>query len=170
MGIPMPTPSALPHQATQHATAGPRISFVEERVHLGRVGESKPIASMHTPRTGGQTANRVPLGPPQTTRRPLVGLTNTKSMGSIGGGSKNKTRPSHFQKWVTKFSGSGDPYDHLATFNQVVRAEEVNSCPQGRFWIDLIGKGSIMVPNTGHKYLRGLRVFRSGIHRSFHED
>ncbi|MFW8114824.1 hypothetical protein ACOIDR_28460, partial [Klebsiella pneumoniae] len=24
-----------------------------------------------------------------------------------------------------KFSGSGDPYDHLATFNQVVKAEEV---------------------------------------------
>ena len=40
MGIPMPTLSALPHQAIQHATTGPRISFVDERVPSGRVSES----------------------------------------------------------------------------------------------------------------------------------
>ena len=39
---------------------------------------------------------------------------------------RNKTRPSHFQKWVKKFGGSGDPYDHLASFRQVVRAEELS--------------------------------------------
>ena len=39
---------------------------------------------------------------------------------------RHKTRPSHFQKLVKKFSGSGDPYDHLASFRQVVRAEEVS--------------------------------------------
>ena len=31
-----------------------------------------------------------------------------------------KTRPSSFQKWVKKYNGSGDPYDHLATFKKVV--------------------------------------------------
>ena len=39
---------------------------------------------------------------------------------------KNQTRPSHFQKWAKKFSGSGDPYDHLASFRQVLRAKEVS--------------------------------------------
>ena len=54
MGIPLPTSSALPHQAVRQATTGPKISFVEERVHSGKVGESRPNASMHTSRTGGQ--------------------------------------------------------------------------------------------------------------------
>ena len=34
-------------------------------------------------------------------------------------------RPSQFQKWVKKYNGSADPYDHLATFRQVVRAEQI---------------------------------------------
>ena len=28
-----------------------------------------------------------------------------------------KTRPSNFQKWIKKYNGVGDPFDHLATFN-----------------------------------------------------
>ena len=36
-----------------------------------------------------------------------------------------KTCPSNFQKWVKKYNGSRDPYDHLATFKQVVRAEKI---------------------------------------------
>ena len=31
-----------------------------------------------------------------------------------------KTRPSNFQKWVKKYNGLEDPYDHLASFKQVV--------------------------------------------------
>ena len=27
-----------------------------------------------------------------------------------------RIRPSNFQKWVKKCNGSGDPYDHLASF------------------------------------------------------
>ena len=27
-----------------------------------------------------------------------------------------RVRPTNFQKWVKKFNGSGDPYDHLASF------------------------------------------------------
>ena len=34
-------------------------------------------------------------------------------------------RLSNFQKWVKKFNGLGDPYDHLASFKQIARAEQV---------------------------------------------
>ena len=36
-----------------------------------------------------------------------------------------RVRPANFQKWVKKFNGSGDPYDHLASFKQIARAEQV---------------------------------------------
>ena len=34
-----------------------------------------------------------------------------------------RVRPAIFQKWVKKFNGSGDPYDHLASSKQVARVE-----------------------------------------------
>ena len=36
-----------------------------------------------------------------------------------------RVRPTNFQKWVKKFNGLGNPYDHLATFNQGERVEQV---------------------------------------------
>ena len=36
-----------------------------------------------------------------------------------------KTRQSNFQKWVKKYNGSRDLYDHLVSFKQVVRAEQI---------------------------------------------
>ena len=37
-----------------------------------------------------------------------------------------RIRPSQVQKWVNKkYSGHGDPRDHVATFVRVIRAEEV---------------------------------------------
>ena len=36
-----------------------------------------------------------------------------------------RVRPASFQKWVKKYNGAGDPYDHLASFKQVARAEQV---------------------------------------------
>ena len=36
-----------------------------------------------------------------------------------------KTRPLNIQKWVKKYNGLGDPYDHLASFKQVVRAKQI---------------------------------------------
>ncbi|MCO5553329.1 hypothetical protein L7F22_006850 [Adiantum nelumboides] len=38
---------------------------------------------------------------------------------------QRRVRPSDFQKWVNKFNGMGDPYDHLAIFKQTTRAEHV---------------------------------------------
>ena len=29
------------------------------------------------------------------------------------------------QKWVKTYDGFGDPYDHLASFNQLVRVEKI---------------------------------------------
>ena len=43
--------------------------------------------------------------------------------GGRGAYDSRRVRPNNFQKWVKKFSGSGDPYDHLASFKQVARAE-----------------------------------------------
>ena len=36
-----------------------------------------------------------------------------------------KVRPSALQKLVKKYDGSGDPFDHIATFKQVVHAKQV---------------------------------------------
>ncbi|MCO5560573.1 hypothetical protein L7F22_014188 [Adiantum nelumboides] len=38
---------------------------------------------------------------------------------------QRRVRPSDFQKWVKKFNGTGDPYDHLAIFEQTARPEHV---------------------------------------------
>ena len=37
-----------------------------------------------------------------------------------------KVRPSDFQKWVKRFNGTGDPYRHLASFQQMARAKKVH--------------------------------------------
>ena len=37
-----------------------------------------------------------------------------------------RVRPANFQKWVKKLNNSGDPYDHLASFKQVARGEQVH--------------------------------------------
>ena len=69
----------------------------------------------------------MPIRPPPTSSLHTP-LTNTgfRPSGGTGVPMRGKTRPSHFQKWwVKKYNGAGDPYDHLASFRQVVRAEEV---------------------------------------------
>ena len=36
-----------------------------------------------------------------------------------------RVRLANFKNWVKKSNGSGDPYDHLASFKHVARAEQV---------------------------------------------
>ena len=36
-----------------------------------------------------------------------------------------KARTTNFQKWVKKFNGSSDPYNHLASFKQIARAKQI---------------------------------------------
>ena len=132
--------SIEPPISTVKPTMGaPKVTFVDPRtsisgmggsgykteVSLGTSGEKpegislKPTGSMGG--SSGHPAEKVSTGPSIT---PLV--TSGVKLGGSMAPNRHKTRPSHFQKWVKKFSGSGDPYDHLASFRQVVRAEEVS--------------------------------------------
>ena len=110
VAIPRATPSAPPMFIPRPSPSAHRVSFADERMG------PRPMGSGFTHASSGHPAMRVPTGPlpTSTPHTPLV-TTNFKNGGSLGGG-RNKTRPSHFQKWVKKFSGSGDPYDHLASF------------------------------------------------------
>ena len=36
-----------------------------------------------------------------------------------------RVRPANFEKWVKKFNGLGDPYNHMASFKQIARVEQV---------------------------------------------
>ena len=90
----------------------PTLSFKDPST-TGTSGlRPKTSRSMHV--LSGHLAIEVPTRPLQST-----------PVHSMGTPTRNKTRPSHFQKWVKKFNGTGDPYDHLASFKQVARAEVV---------------------------------------------
>lgn len=86
----------------------------------------RQMGSVNTHASSGHPAIRGPTRPPPSS--PFFGPSGT--IGFRPGKSPweaqcSKVRPSHFQKWVKKFSGAGDPYDHLASFKQIARAEEV---------------------------------------------
>ena len=79
----------------------------------------------------GPTAHGVPKEPIYTLGGPTKRKTSSidKTVGFMPGRpthESRKVRPSNFQKWVKKFNGTGDPYDHVASFKQVARAEHVN--------------------------------------------
>ena len=67
--------------------------------------------------SSGHLAIKVPIGPLPlaSSHTPLITL-GFRLGGSIGVPTRHKTRPSYFQKWVNKFNGSRDPYDHVAYF------------------------------------------------------
>ena len=73
-----------------------------------------------------------------------------------------KVRPSMLQKLVKKFDGSGDPYDHITTFRQVVRAEKVsdNHTQIEGFGLTLEGKAlswfQTLETSTSPKLRKGL--------------
>ena len=81
--------------------------------------------STHTHGDSGHSGHRGPNGP--------KGSFGSRHVNFMGGPPTRgapmehprRTRPSNFQKWVKKYNGSGDPYDHLASFKQVVRAEQI---------------------------------------------
>ena len=74
----------------------------------------RPEGSMGA--SSGHPATRVPLGPTpkRSSLTPLI-TSGCRPTGAGGVVTRGKTRPSHFQKWVKKFNGLGDPYDHLAS-------------------------------------------------------
>ncbi len=91
---------------------------------------SEPYSTYEMKRDGS-FAHEVPSKPISSTKS-HVKFTETRDgtdafiPGGRGAYDSRRVRPNNFQKWVKKFSGSGDPYDHLASFKQVARAEQVN--------------------------------------------
>ena len=61
-----------------------------------------------------------------------------------------RVRPANFLKWVKKFNGSFDPYNYLASFKKVARAEQVHDLHTkvkgGRIWLDLRRTSTFIVP------------------------
>ena len=112
---PLNTPSFTPHR--------PMAST--QRVSLTDQGP-RPMGAGSWMGLSGHQANRVPswLLPTSSLHTPLI-TTSFRPSGAMGAPMRGKTRPSYFQKWVKKYNGSGDPYDHLASVLQVVRDEEV---------------------------------------------
>ena len=123
--LPMPTPSAPPLSILRPTMSVPRVSFREPGIPLMGVDGWRPEGSMGA--SSGHPATKVPIGPTpiRSSLTPLITL-GFRPTGAGGVVTRGKTRPSHFQKWIKKFNGSGDPYDHLASFKQVVRVEEVS--------------------------------------------
>ena len=96
------------------------------------MGSHLPTASMfvHPSESAymdGHAARRVPPTP-----SPTVGYNPFEIPGAVPTARTNeaiygnrKVRPSHFQKAVKSYDGSGDPHNHLARVWQFARAENV---------------------------------------------
>ena len=126
--------------------SGARVSFFGEPLRPSVPPGFRPPGSIYSHAMSGHLAGRGPTRPPTPPITPLyhapMGSTGFTPGRSPWTPSRNKTRPSNFQKWVKRFSGSGDPYDHLASFKQVARAEEVDDlhCLVEGFGLTLEGK------------------------------
>lgn len=92
----------------------PREMDAKLRASNAETSGSRPEPTGSLYDTSGHLANGVPTEP----------LLSTTVL-SEGTPTRNNTRPSHFRKWVSKFDGTGDPRDHLASFRQAARAEDV---------------------------------------------
>ena len=109
-------------------------SRVQERSE-GVMPSAPPMPEMHihstlSPRRTGPSAQEVPHRSNFTHKtNPRITDAREEASAYFPGRMIHETRrvrPANFQKWVKKFNGSGDPYDHLASFKQVARAEQVN--------------------------------------------
>lgn len=124
MSIPRPMTAPMPRPAT----SGPRVSFADPRMPATWTRMPRPAGSDTMHASSGHPAMRVPMRPPPYVS-PLHAPLATTGLGpgsAMGLATRSRTRPSHLQKLVKKFGGTSDPYDHLASFRQVVRAEEVS--------------------------------------------
>ena len=122
--IPMPCPMAPPISILRPTMSGPRVLFIDPRIPITRMGGYRPEGSMGV--LSGHLTIRVPTQPlPLTPSHTPILTLGFRPRGSMGVPTRHKTRPSHFQKWVKKFNGSKDPYNHLASFRHLVRVGEV---------------------------------------------
>ena len=108
--IPHPNLSARPH-------AQMTISGMPLPTNAAKVGEKTIL-------NGGYSAGRQPLNP-QLTLGTMGPMGDFPGRPSGAPSNPRKIRPSDFKKLVDKFDGSKDPYNHMANFRQVMRAEQV---------------------------------------------
>ena len=131
----MPILELAPGTASSMGTGlnkSPSRSGTRKPERTERSVPSAPPISTHTTFNMGRTgfvAEGVPIGPIHT---PTHTMQHFVPRGDISASfparisqDTRKVRPADFPKWVKKFNGSGDPYDHLASFKQVARAETV---------------------------------------------
>ena len=124
-----PIPDLAPRTAS--SSGGERISRDNsQKRYATEVSRAPPMHSTFEPRRVEPSAREVPSRP-TTSHKPTL-MTNIKSRTEGSGQLPRKTstehrkvRPANFQKWVKKYNGAGDPYDHLASFKQIARAEQV---------------------------------------------
>ncbi|MCO5548855.1 hypothetical protein L7F22_002317 [Adiantum nelumboides] len=111
-----------------------RIDFVEQRQQYcaGLTDEIHDTAvklSLCTIQRGISTCGAFcnPTPSPQVQLERVFVPRNDQSAAFHGQYSNDtrKVRPADLQKWVKKFSGLGDPNDHLARFRQIIRAKKV---------------------------------------------
>lgn len=107
---------------------GPKVSFFDTNSIPGGKHGFKREGSTHTHATSGVKATKVPTDPlkPYSTFTPSMSAGFRPGSRASWDSTRSKVKPTNFQKWVKKFNGSGDPYDHLASFKQVARAEQVS--------------------------------------------
>ena len=82
-----------------------RASYAKVRVSAAETSGSRPEPSISMHALSGHLAVEVPIEPLLLTSVLLAGTPT-----------RNKTRPSHFQKWAKKFYVIGDLHNHLASF------------------------------------------------------
>ena len=100
-----------------------------------RMPSAPPMPEMHVhstleSRELGPFAQQVPMRSTYTPKRTTRMLDAREEASAYFPGrmihETRRVRLANFQKWDKKFNGSGDPYDHLASFKQVARVEQVN--------------------------------------------
>ena len=107
----------------------PNIHISPKREERRRPDESREPKVLDSAHPGGFSGESGHGGSRRTPEFPRLGGSKGFSGKSLPNSSR-KVRPSQFQKWVKKYNGSVDPYDHLATFKQVGRAEQITDLPQ----------------------------------------
>ena len=100
----------------------PKVSFLDIPISPKREDRRRSVGSMEpkvlgSPCTGGiGESGESDLG---GSKRTSVFPRPRDSKGALGKSTpelSRKVRPSQFWKWVKKYNGSADPYDHLAPF------------------------------------------------------
>ncbi|MCO5546850.1 hypothetical protein L7F22_000287 [Adiantum nelumboides] len=134
--------------------------------HTPRMGDSqpgyrapRPNASASVPFARAYTPRIVENTPALDVQNNMFGP-NAYRNPRIGRWKKKEVRPSHLQRLCKAFDGSGDPYDHVARFRQVLHAEEVDevhTMVQG-FGLTLEGKALRWFQSLGNSMLYDFEV------------